>query len=90
MGSLCSSEAVGSSGKIVRQGSIRREPYLKGSMPRFREWLTATKRAVTSNSFGPTRKHKDRLRIVMGNTSCDVDSAIGAICLAYYYSRKLN
>merc|ERR1712051_536766 len=26
----------------------------------------------------------------MGNTSCDVDSAVGAICLAYYYSKKLN
>ena len=26
----------------------------------------------------------------MGNTSCDVDSAIGAICLAYYYETKLG
>ena len=26
----------------------------------------------------------------MGNTSCDVDSAIGALVLAYYYQSKLN
>jgi len=26
----------------------------------------------------------------MGNTSCDVDSAVGAIGLAYYYQKKLN
>ena len=26
----------------------------------------------------------------MGNTSCDVDSAIGAMVLAYYYSKKMN
>ena len=26
----------------------------------------------------------------MGNTSCDVDSAVGALVLAYYYHRKLN
>ena len=91
MGVCCgSSEAAGSSGRVKRQSSIRREPYLRGSMPRFREWLTATKRAVTSNSLGPTNKHKDRLRVVMGNTSCDVDSAIGALVLAYYYSLKLK
>ena len=59
-------------------------------MQRLREWLSATKQAITTGSLGPTEQHADRLRIVMGNTSCDVDSAVGAICLAYYYSRKLN
>ena len=59
-------------------------------MQRFRQWLTATKQAVTSGSLGPTEQHADRLRIVMGNTSCDVDSAVGALSLAYYYSKKLN
>jgi inorganic pyrophosphatase/exopolyphosphatase len=36
--------------------------------------------------MGPSQAHK--LRIVMGNTSCDVDSAIGALALAYYYFKK--
>jgi len=31
---------------------------------------------------------KDELRIVMGNTSCDMDSVVGAITLAYYYTKK--
>ena len=26
----------------------------------------------------------------MGNTSCDVDSAIGALALAFYYKQKLG
>ena len=26
----------------------------------------------------------------MGNTSCDMDSVVGAITLAYYYTRKLG
>ena len=28
------------------------------------------------------------LRIVMGNTSCDMDSVIGALTLGYFYTRK--
>ena len=30
------------------------------------------------------------LRLVLGNTSCDMDSVIGAICLGYYYTKKLG
>lgn len=44
--------------------------------------------AVRSNQYGPSEAHANKLRIVMGNTSCDVDSAIGALCLAYYYTLK--
>ena len=31
-----------------------------------------------------------KLRIVMGNTSCDSDSVLGSIALAHYYSIKHN
>jgi len=33
------------------------------------------------------KKLQRKLRIVIGNTSCDLDSCIGALVLAYYYSR---
>ena len=41
-----------------------------------------------SGKLGTDRYPK--MRIVMGNTSCDMDSAVGAITLAYYYTTKLN
>ena len=31
---------------------------------------------------------KPELRIVMGNTSCDMDSVVGALTLGYFYTRK--
>lgn len=55
-------------------------------MQRFRSWLSATTEAVKSGSLGPNGQKP--LRIVLGNTSCDMDSAIGALCLAYLYSRQ--
>ena len=54
-------------------------------MQRFRQWLTETSQAVRAGSLGPNEPATNRLRVVMGNTSCDVDSAIGALVLAYYY-----
>lgn len=59
-------------------------------MQRFRTWLAQTTQAVKGGSFGPGEAAQDRLRIVMGNTSCDVDSAVGALVLAYYYQVKLG
>ena len=59
-------------------------------MQALRQWLTSSAHAVRAGAFGPAAENADKLRIVMGNTSCDVDSAIGAICLAYYYKKKLN
>ena len=55
-------------------------------MQRFRSWLSSTTSAVKSGSFGPGKEQP--LRIVLGNTSCDMDSAVGALCLAYLYSRQ--
>ena len=54
-------------------------------MQRFRTWLSATTQSVKSGAFGPSEAATAPLRIVMGNTSCDVDSAIGALVLSYYY-----
>ena len=45
---------------------------------------------MRAGAFGPGEACQDRLRIVMGNTSCDVDSAIGALVLAFYYKQKLG
>ena len=59
-------------------------------MQALRQWLTSSTQAVRAGAFGPAAENADKLRIVMGNTSCDVDSAIGAICLAYFYKKKLN
>jgi len=59
-------------------------------MQRFRHWLQATSEGVRAGAFGPGDGAADKLRIVMGNTSCDVDSAVGAIVLAYYYQQKLG
>ena len=57
-------------------------------MKGFRTFLNDTVTAVKQGDFGPTDSHTKRLRIVMGNTSCDMDSAIGALALAYYYTVK--
>lgn len=38
----------------------------------------------------PTIQLKDPLLIVLGNESCDLDSAISAIALAYFYSQPSN
>ena len=43
---------------------------------------------MSKGEFGPQASKK--LRVVMGNTSCDVDSAVGALVLAYFYSKKLG
>lgn len=56
-------------------------------MQRFRNWLHESTQAVRTGAAGPPG---GAIRIVMGNTSCDVDSAVGALVLAYYYSLKLN
>ena len=45
---------------------------------------------MRTGALGPAEANADKLRIVMGNTSCDVDTAIGALVLAYYYQSKLN
>ena len=45
---------------------------------------------MRAGTFGPGEACTDRLRIVMGNTSCDVDSAVGALVLAFYYQQKLS
>ena len=57
-------------------------------MQNFRKYLAKTMETVKANGFGPSEQQANKLRIVMGNTSCDVDSAIGALCLAYYYTLK--
>ena len=44
---------------------------------------------MRTGAMGPAEGQQP-LRIVMGNTSCDVDSAVGALVLAYYYTRKLE
>lgn len=53
-------------------------------MQKFRTYLknvTAVAKSGQLNSAGhPT------LKIVIGNTSCDMDSAVGALCLGYYYT----
>jgi len=59
-------------------------------MQKFRQWLSTSAQSVRTGSFGPTEANADKLRIVMGNTSCDVDSAIGALVLAYFYTVKLQ
>ena len=59
-------------------------------MQRFRNWLSATNTAVRAGTFGAGMNCHIPLRVVMGNTSCDVDSAIGALVLAFYYQTKLG
>ena len=58
-------------------------------MQRFRQWLSTAAQSVRTGALGPA-ENQEPLRIVMGNTSCDLDSAVGALVLAYYYSRKLD
>ena len=57
-------------------------------MQGLRSWLGKTVQAVKQGQLGPGEGCTNKLRIVMGNTSCDMDSAIGAIALAYYYTMK--
>ena len=59
-------------------------------MQGFRAWLSTAAQAVKEGQLGPGDKAGGPLRIVMGNTSCDVDSAIGSLCMAYYYSKKFD
>lgn len=59
-------------------------------MQRFRQWLGTSAQAVRTGAFGPAEANSDKLRIVMGNTSCDVDSAVGALVLAHFYNIKYN
>ena len=55
-------------------------------MQGFRKYLNEAtamaKAGVLSTAGNPD------LRIVMGNTSCDMDSVVGALTLGYYYTRK--
>ena len=57
-------------------------------MQNFRQYLASTVSGVKNGEFGPSQDGPKKLRIVMGNTSCDVDSAIGALVLAYYLTKK--
>ena len=44
---------------------------------------------MRTGAMGPAEGQQP-LRIVMGNTSCDVDSAVGALALAFFYTHKLD
>ena len=57
-------------------------------MHKFRTYLSEATTLAKSGNL-----NKDgfpALKIVIGNTSCDMDSAIGAMCLAYYYTRTTD
>ena len=55
-------------------------------MQRLRNFLEYTSSMAKSGAMGTADNEK--LRIVIGNTSCDMDSVVGAITLAYYYTKK--
>ena len=55
-------------------------------MQGFRKYLSEATAAAKSGTLGTDGKPP--LRIVMGNTSCDMDSVVGALTLGYYYTRK--
>jgi hypothetical protein len=52
--------------------------YLNFEMLSLRHFIADSRKNAQASS----------LRIVIGNTSCDMDSCVGAICLAYFYSVK--
>ena len=53
-------------------------------MQRFRQWLSQTTQLMRGG------QQTQPLRLVLGNTSYDVDSCIGSIGLAYFYSITLD
>jgi exopolyphosphatase len=54
-------------------------------MKKFRTYLeTATALAKSGNL---NKDGHPALKLIIGNTSCDMDSAIGAITLAYFYTK---
>ena len=55
-------------------------------MQGFRKYLNEATAIAKAGVLG-TAGNPD-LRIVMGNTSCDMDSVVGALTLGYYYTRK--
>ena len=55
-------------------------------MEGLRTFLEQTSSMAKSGTLGSEGNKK--MRIVMGNTSCDMDSVVGAITLAYYYTKK--
>ena len=55
-------------------------------MQEFRTYLEQSSALAKSGGLGS--EGNDKLRIVMGNTSCDMDSVVGALTLACYYSKK--
>jgi len=58
------------------------------SMQGFRKYLSEATAAAKSGLL--STEGKPPLRIVMGNTSCDMDSVVGSLTLGYYYTRKSN
>ena len=54
-------------------------------MHKFRAYLSTATALAKSGNFN--KDGQPPLKVVIGNTSCDMDSAVGAICLAYYYTK---
>ena len=57
-------------------------------MDRVRTWLKEVTDLARSGKLG-TPGHPE-LRICMGNTSCDMDSCVGCVALAWYHTIKSN
>ena len=53
-------------------------------MHKFRTYLTNVTALAKSGKLNTAGISS--LKIVIGNTSCDMDSAVGALCLGYYYT----
>ena len=45
---------------------------------------------VKKASDAARESRSSNLRIVLGNTSCDLDSVVGSLILSYYYTEKLG
>ena len=57
-------------------------------MQRFRTYLSNATTAIRSGKLGTDGNPK--LRIVVGNTSCDMDSVVGALTLGYFLTEKTS
>jgi hypothetical protein len=57
-------------------------------MHKFRTYLQTATSLAKSGKLN--KDGHDSLRVVLGNTSCDMDSAVGAMCLAYFYTRTTD
>jgi hypothetical protein len=55
-------------------------------MKRFREFLLNTAAIARSGKFSAPGYPK--LRIVLGNTACDMDSVVSALALSWFYTIK--